>query len=135
MKEKVILGLFDVIHTTAAQILETVIYLDQATLKRDPSAARLHSELHSELHTELCIELRTELHARLWLLAEAIDALPPEVIRAKRDLPLAELARLPGLLERPDVQPSVPVLRRTLETPMRDILRLIPRQARMPKGH
>jgi hypothetical protein len=117
MKEKVILGLFDVIHTTAAQILETVIYLDQATFRRDPSAARLH----------------TELHARLWILAEAIDALPPEVVRARRDVPLTELARLPGFLERPDVQPSVRLLRRTLETPMRNILRLIPRQARVPK--
>jgi hypothetical protein len=119
MTESVLYGLFDVIHTTAADVLMTVIHLDQATFKRDPSAVRLH----------------TELNAQLWILAEAIDALPPEAIRAKPNLRLAELARLPGLLERPDVEPSVRLLRRTLEAPMRAILREIPRQARVPKGY
>lgn len=111
--------LLDTLHHTAVHVLETVILLDQATFNQAPSAARLHDELGEHLR----------------VLAQTIDALPPEVIRARRNLRLAELARLPALLARPDIQPSVRVLRRTLETPMREIIRVVPKRARVPKGY
>jgi hypothetical protein len=116
--------LLDTLHHTAVHVLETVILLDQATFNQAtfnqaPSAA----------------QLRNELGEHLRVLAQTIDALPPEVIRARRNLRLAELARLPALLARPDIQPSVRVLRRTLETPMREIIRVVPKRARVPKGY
>jgi hypothetical protein len=114
-----IADLLDTLHHTAVHVLGTVIRLDQATGNRAPSAALLHDELGEQLR----------------VLAQTIDALPAEVIRARPNLHLMELARLPVLLARPDIQPSVRVLRRTLETPMRDIIRVVPKRARVPKGY
>jgi hypothetical protein len=104
------------LRDTAALVLMTVIRLDHATYAGAETAVRLEAELYAYLE----------------ILGRVIDTLPPDVVQARRDLPLAELARLPGLLARPDIEPSVLVLRRTVETPMRDILRVIPRRARVP---
>jgi len=50
--------------------------------------------------------------------ARAIDQLPPALTRYEPGFPWRELARLPGVLSRPDVRIDAKVLRRTLEGPM-----------------
>jgi hypothetical protein len=54
-------------------------------------------------------------------IAQAIDTLPADLIRAEPGVPWHELSRLPALLSRPDFEPDAKVIRGTLEIRMRDL--------------
>lgn len=86
--------------------------ISEAALARAAITAMHRASLRHAADDERKAYLAVQAHLRA--VADAIDALPPELLREQR-MPWAELSRLPALLARPDFLADARVLRRTLD--------------------